>query len=172
MSREFINERDVRFLLQEVHSPESLTTYPYFGEYDGETFDFSQKVGREMIGRGGGKIINISSYAGLGGTDPNYLDAIPYNTSKGALVVFTSNLAIKLYSYNINVNCIAPGWFPTKMTKWTLDSKSDGILKTVPLGRFGRPNELKGAVVSLASRAADYITGHVLSVDGGIGGCA
>lgn len=132
------------------------------------TFLLSRKVGKEMISRGGGKIINISSYAGFGGTDPDYLNAIPYNTSKGAIVVFTKDLAVKWACYNINVNCIAPGWFPTGMTKWTLDNKSDSILKKVPLGRFGGPDDLKGAVVFLASRAADYITGHVLSVDGGI----
>lgn len=136
------------------------------------TFLFSQKVGKEMIARGGGKIINISSYAGLGGTDPDYLNAIPYNTSKGAIIVFTKDLAIKWARYRINVNCIAPGWFPTKMSKWTLDNKGDNILEKVPLGRFGRPDDLKAAVVYLASSAADYITGHVLSVDGGMTGYA
>ncbi|MDQ7784396.1 MAG: SDR family oxidoreductase [Desulfomonilaceae bacterium] len=132
------------------------------------TFLFSRQVGREMIERGGGKIINISSYAGLGGTDPDYLDAIPYNTSKGAIIVFTKDLAVKWAHYNINVNCIAPGWFPTKMTKWTLDNKRDSILQRVPIGRFGGSDDLKGAVVFLASRAADYITGQLLPVDGGM----
>lgn len=132
------------------------------------TFLFSQRVGREMISRGGGKIINVSSYAGLGGTDPDYLNAIPYNTSKGAVVVFTKDLAVKWASHNIRVNCIAPGWFPTNMTKWTLDNKSDSILKRVPIGKFGTSDDLKGAVVFLASSAADYITGQVLAIDGGM----
>ena len=80
------------------------------------TFQFSQRVGKEMIKQKSGKIINIVSYAGLMGTDPDYLDAIAYNTSKGAIVTFTKDLAVKWAKYGIQVNAIAPGWFATEMT--------------------------------------------------------
>jgi gluconate 5-dehydrogenase len=132
------------------------------------TFLFSQRVGREMISRNGGKIINISSYAGLGGTDPEYLDSLPYNTSKGAVVAFTRDLATKWAKHQITVNCIAPGWFPSKMTKWILENKGDLIRSRILLQRFGQEEDLKGTIVFLASRASDYVTGQVLSVDGGV----
>jgi NAD(P)-dependent dehydrogenase (short-subunit alcohol dehydrogenase family) len=132
------------------------------------TFLFSQKVGREMIKQKGGKIINISSYTGLGGADPEYFDAIPYNTSKGALIIFTKDLATKWARYNINVNCLAPGWFPTRMTKWTLEHYGEKISSRLLIKRFGEEDDIKAAVIYLSSRASDYITGQVLSVDGGI----
>ena len=132
------------------------------------TFRFTQKVGREMIKRKSGKVINISSYAGLRGTDPEYMNAIPYNVSKGALITLTRDLATKWAKYNINVNCIAPGWFPTKMTRWILENMGDKILPRLLIKRFGSEDDLKGVVILLASRASDYMTGQVLSVDGGL----
>ena len=132
------------------------------------TFMFSQKVGKEMIRKEKGKIINISSYAGFGGTDPDYMNAIPYNASKGAVITFTKDLATKWAKYNINVNSIAPGFFPSKMSKWILENKGEKITGRLLIKRFGRPDDLKGTVVFLASKASDYITGQVLSVDGGI----
>jgi len=131
-------------------------------------FRFTQKVGREMIKQKSGKIINISSYAGLRGTDPDYLNSIPYNTSKGAMIIFAKDLATKWAKYNINVNCIAPGWFPTKMTEWSLDNWGDKIISRLLIKRFGNEDDLKGAVIYLASKASDYMTGQVLCVDGGI----
>ena len=121
-----------------------------------------------MIKQNHGKIINITSYAGSRGTDPVYLDAIPYNTSKGALNVFTMDLAVKWAKYNINVNAIAPGWFPTKMTEWTFSHRGEAILARTPMKRFGQLTELKGIVVFLASKASDYLTGQVIGVDGGL----
>lgn len=121
-----------------------------------------------MINQKKGKIINMASYAGLFGSDPEYMDAIAYNTSKGAIVSFTKDLAVKWAKYNINVNAIAPGWFATQMTKWSLENKGAKILDRLPIKRFGGENDLKGAVVFLASRASDYITGQVLCVDGGL----
>jgi len=132
------------------------------------TFRFTQKVGREMIKKKKGKIINISSIAGLRGTDPEYLNSLPYCTSKGALVLFTQDLAVKWAKFNINVNCIAPGWFRTKMTKWVLENKGDKIMPRLALKRFGKEDDIKGAVVFLSSKASDYITGQVLPVDGGL----
>jgi len=94
-------------------------------------------------------------------------DAIAYSASKGALITFTKDLAAKWAKHNIRVNAIAPGWFPTDMTKWVFEHHSKKILSFVPMGRFGEPEELKGAVVYLASDASRYVTGIVLPVDGG-----
>jgi gluconate 5-dehydrogenase len=132
------------------------------------TFRCTQRVGKEMIKNNRGKIINISSYAGSRGTDPLYLDAISYNTSKGALNTFTMDLAVKWAKYNINVNAIAPGWFPTKMTEWTFSHRGEAILAHTPMKRFGQLEELKGIVIFLSSKASDYLTGQVIGVDGGL----
>jgi gluconate 5-dehydrogenase len=132
------------------------------------TFQFTQKVGREMIRQRNGKIINITSVAGLLGSDPEYLDAIAYNTSKGALITFTKDLAVKWAKYGIQVNGIAPGWFVTEMTKWSREQRGENILDRLLIKRFGGEDDLKGAVVFLASKASDYMTGHILCVDGGL----
>ena len=132
------------------------------------TFLFSQKAGREMIKQKSGKIINIVSYAGLIGSDPDYLNAIPYNTSKGAVVAFTKDLAVKWAPFGIQVNAIAPGWFSTEMTKWSMDHQGQKMRDRILLKRFGGEDDLKGAVVFLASKASDYVTGQILCVDGGI----
>lgn len=131
------------------------------------TFLMSQAVGKQMIKQGGGKIINISSVAGLGGTDPAYMDTIGYNTSKGAVLIFTKDLAVKWGPHNIHVNAIAPGFFPTKMSKVLIERGRDHFLEKTPIKRFGSEDDLKGAVVFLASRASDYITGETVVVDGG-----
>jgi NAD(P)-dependent dehydrogenase (short-subunit alcohol dehydrogenase family) len=132
------------------------------------TFRCTQAVGREMIKQRKGKIINISSYAGSRGTDPQYLNSIPYNTSKGALDAFTRDLAVKWAQYNINVNAIAPGWFPTKMTKWTFDNNGEAILARIPMKHYGKMEDIMGVAVFLASAASDYITGQIIGVDGGL----
>ena len=132
------------------------------------TFLVAQRAGREMIKQKHGKIINISSYAGLGGTNPDCLNAIPYNTSKGAVVIFTKDLATKWAKYHINVNCIAPGWFPTRMTNWILENKGDQLTERILLKRFGHEDDIKATVVYLSSKASDYVTGQVLCLDGGL----
>lgn len=131
------------------------------------TFIMSQAVGRVMIEQKSGKIINIASVAGLGGTNPKVMDTIGYNTSKGAVITFTKDLAVKWGPYNINVNAIAPGFFPTKMSSVLIEKGRNPILETTPLRRFGGDNDLKGAAVFLASEASSFITGDVLVVDGG-----
>ncbi len=131
------------------------------------TFQMTQKAGREMIKQGSGKIINIASYAGLRGTDTDYLNAIAYNTSKGAVVTFTKDLAVKWAKHGINVNAIAPGWFTTEMTKWSMENFREKMLGRILFKRFGGEDDLKGAVVFLASKASDFVTGHILCVDGG-----
>ena len=132
------------------------------------TFLMSQAVGEVMIPQNSGKIINIASVAGLGGIDPKLMDAIGYNTSKGAVITFTKDLAAKWGRHNINVNAIAPGFFPTKMSKDVMAHGEQGLLARTPLNRFGTDEDLKGAALFLAAKASDYVTGDVVMVDGGM----
>lgn len=131
------------------------------------TFLCSQIIGQEMIEKGGGRIINITSIMGGVGCKPELMEAIAYNTSKGAVETFTKDLAVKYSRFHINVNAIAPGFFKTEMTSGTMSKSGSHILDHIPFGRFGRSSELKGAVVFLSSRASDYITGTTIFVDGG-----
>lgn len=132
------------------------------------TFLFSRAVAKVMKQQNSGKIINIASVTGLGGTFPELLDTIAYNTSKGAIITMTKDLGVKLARYGIQVNAIAPGFFPTKITKKILENSNYDILGKTPAGRFGDEDDLKGAAVFLASQASDYMVGHVLIIDGGI----
>lgn len=131
------------------------------------TFLMSQAVGREMIRARSGKIINVASIAGLLGSPSAVLDAIGYSASKGAVISFTRDLAVKWAPHGINVNAIAPGYFPTRMSEGVLARSQAQIEASIPLGRVGLPGELKGAAIFLASRASDYMTGQVVVVDGG-----
>lgn len=131
------------------------------------TFLMCQTVGREMIQAGGGKIINIASVAGLRGSSASVLDAVGYSASKGAVIGLTRDLAVKWARHRINVNAIAPGYFPTRMTDGVMAKSLPELEASIPMGRVGRTGELKGAAIFLASPASDYITGHVLPVDGG-----
>jgi gluconate 5-dehydrogenase len=130
------------------------------------TFLFSQAVGKTMITQRRGKIINVASVAGLRGSPPNF-SAIGYSASKGGVIIFTKDLACKWGMHHIHVNAIAPGWFPTDMSGKVIERNKETILAGVPLGRFGGPDDLKGAAVFLASDASDFVTGHILVVDGG-----
>ena len=132
------------------------------------TFIVSQAVGKTMIARGqGGTIVNIASVAGLVGGNPKYINAVGYHASKGAVVNMTRDLATSWARYGITVNAIAPGWFPTKMSRGLLDKYEQQMLADVPLHRFGGPDDIKGVIVFLASPAAAFITGQILVVDGG-----
>lgn len=130
------------------------------------TFLFSQAVGKVMVPQGRGKVINIASVAGIQGASPEF-QAIGYHASKGGVIAFTKDLACKWGVHNIQVNAIAPGWFPTHMSQVMLERNRETFLKNIPLGRFGGTDDLKGAAVFLASDASDFVTGHVLVVDGG-----
>ena len=130
-------------------------------------FLFAQAAGRAMIEGGGGAIVNIASVAGLHGAPPEVVDSVVYHASKGGVIAFTRDLAWKWARHGIRVNAIAPGWFPSDMSRFVLDRAGDGLLGRVPLHRFGGPDDLKGAAVFLASAASAYVTGHVLVVDGG-----
>jgi gluconate 5-dehydrogenase len=131
------------------------------------TFLMSQAVGKVMIAQGGGKIINIASVAGLGGVDPRVMNTIGYNTSKGAIITFTKDLAVKWGPHGITVNAIAPGFFPTKMSKVILQYAGDYIAGNTPLRRLGTGKDLKGVAVFLASEASAFVTGDTIIVDGG-----
>ncbi|WP_139488696.1 SDR family oxidoreductase [Brevibacillus dissolubilis] len=132
------------------------------------TFLFSQAAGRVMIGQGGGRIINIASVAGLDGSPETILSAVGYSASKGAVVAMTKDLAVKWAKHGINVNAIAPGFFPTKLTKGVLSYAEQTIIAQTPLKRLGSDHDLKGAALFLAAPASNYVTGHVLVVDGGM----
>ena len=131
------------------------------------TFLCSQIIGKTMIKNGGGKIVNISSIFGTVGAASQVMDAIAYNTSKGAIEAFTKDLAAKWAKYNIYVNAIAPAFIETEMTRITMERGREAILNHLPIKRFGIPEDLKGAAVFLCSAASDYITGTILHVDGG-----
>jgi len=132
-------------------------------------FFLSREVARRaMIPRGSGKIVNIASIAALGGNPPEWeMATAAYNASKGALVSLTRTLAAEWGRYNINVNAICPGFFASKMTAVTLDRIETMVVRRTPLNRLGGTEDLKGAVVFLASEASRHVTGQALVVDGG-----
>ena len=130
-------------------------------------FLFAQAAGRVMIERGGGTIVNIASVAGLQGGPPEIMNTVVYNASKGGVIAFTRDLACKWAQHGIRVNAIAPGWFPSDMSDFVIERHAERLKQHIPLGRFGGPDDLKGAVVFLASEASAYVTGHTLVVDGG-----
>ena len=132
-------------------------------------FLLSQRVAKKsMIGRQQGRIINIASIAGLGGNPPE-LQTIAYNTSKGAVVNFTRALATEWGKYGITVNAFCPGFFPSKMTRGTLENLGEEKLAAhAPLRRLGDDEDLKGITLLYASDAGKHITGQWLAVDGGV----
>jgi 3-oxoacyl-[acyl-carrier protein] reductase len=127
-------------------------------------FNFIQAVMRPMIKQRSGRIINISSIAGLIGN----AGQANYAASKAGLIGLTKTLARELASRGITVNAVAPGLIETDMTTVLSDEIRQGILQKVPLGRLGEPEDIAGAVAYLASAEAKYITGQVLTVDGGM----
>lgn len=130
-------------------------------------FFLTQEVGRRaFIPRKSGKVIVTASIAGLRGNPPD-MQTIAYNTSKGADVNFVRALAAEWGRYNINVNAICPGFFPSKMASGIMEKLGDRIVASTALGRIGGEEDLKGAVVFLASEASRHVTGHALTVDGG-----
>lgn len=131
-------------------------------------FFLSREVARRcMIPNKSGKIINIASVAGLRGSATN-VNTIAYHTSKAAVVNMTRSLASEWGKYNINVNAICPGFFPSKMSAGLLEKVSEGIIARAPLHRIGGEEDLKGAVVFFASEASRHITGQPLAIDGGV----
>lgn len=130
-------------------------------------FFLTQEVGKRcMIPQRAGKVVNIASIAGLSG-NPAAMSTIAYNTSKGALVNFTRALAAEWGKYNINVNTICPGFFPSKLSQGLLEKIEKAVVAMTPLHRLGGEEDLKGAIVFLASEASRHITGQYIAVDGG-----
>lgn len=120
-----------------------------------------------MKSQGGGKIINIGSMFSLFGGGGS---GAPYSSSKGGLVQLSKSLAVAWAKDNIQSNAILPGWFMTDLTAAvpaTQPDRYDLISRRIPYGRWGEPEELQGTVVFLSSRASDYVTGAVITVDGG-----
>ena len=128
-------------------------------------FRLCQMAAREMLPRRRGKIINVASLMSFEGG----ILVSPYTASKGAVGQLTKALANEWAPQGINVNAIAPGYIATDLTRPLQEdtTRNPAILARIPAGRWGRPDDLGGAAVFLASRASDYVHGHLLAVDGG-----
>ena len=131
-------------------------------------FLLSQRIAKQsMIARRSGRIINVASILGLNGNPPD-MNTIAYNTSKGAVINFTRTLGAEWGKYNITVNAICPGFFPSKMTAGLMATiGEDRLAAAAPLQRLGDDEDLKGLCVLFASDAGKHITGQWLAVDGG-----
>lgn len=131
------------------------------------SFLCAQRCARFMLNAGYGSIINIASVMGFLGI--GVIPQAAYNASKGAVINLTRELAAQWAKRGVRVNAIAPGWFPTEMTEelFSQDSGEAFIKRRTPLGRSGRPEELVGTLLLLASDASSYITGQTIIVDGG-----
>jgi gluconate 5-dehydrogenase len=129
-------------------------------------FFVAQAVARKMIPVRYGRIINIGSVTTVAG----YAGITPYCASRGGVKQMTMSLADDWGQYNITVNCLAPGWFKTAQTKVLYDNQEwvDYLVDRIPLKRVGKPNDLDGTVIYLASDASAYMTGQTVLVDGGI----
>ncbi len=129
-------------------------------------FLVSQVVGRYMVERKRGKIINIGSMQSELGRDT----ITPYAASKGAVKMLTRGMCVELARYNVQVNGIAPGYFKTELTKALVENEAftAWLCNRTPANRWGDPSELVGAAVFLASKASDFVNGHLLFVDGGM----
>ncbi len=127
-----------------------------------------QAAGHEMLKRRKGSIITISSMSGLVVNNPQAQSH--YNASKAAVIMLTKSLAVEWAPYNVRVNTIAPGYMETQLVADLLKTRPDYAelwKKLTPMGRLGRPEEIKGPCVFLASQASSYLTGSVLVMDGG-----
>jgi gluconate 5-dehydrogenase len=132
------------------------------------TFLVTQIVAKKsMIPAKWGRIVNIASVAGLIGSDPRVVKTVAYNATKHGVVGLTRQLAAEWGEHGITVNAICPGFFPSKMTKGTLDAMGKLIVELTPTKRLGNDEDLKGLVVLLASEASRHITGQAIAVDGG-----
>lgn len=124
----------------------------------------SRAVAKVMMKQRGGSIVNITSIMGLTGN----AGQANYSAAKAGLIGLTKSLARELGSRGIRVNAVAPGWIETAMTDSLPEAVREAILKQIPLGRLGNADDVAGAVVFLCSDEASYITGQVLTVDGGL----
>jgi 3-oxoacyl-[acyl-carrier protein] reductase len=127
-------------------------------------FNFTKAVCRQMMGQRSGKIVNITSVVGLTGN----AGQANYAASKAGIVGFTKSVAKELASRNIQVNAVAPGYVETDMTRMLTSEQTKALTDMIPLKRTAKPGDIAAAVRFLASSEADYITGQVISVDGGL----
>jgi 3-oxoacyl-[acyl-carrier protein] reductase len=127
-------------------------------------FLFSKAVAKQMMKQREGRIINIASIIGIMGN----AGQANYAASKGGVIAFTKTLAKELAKRNINVNAIAPGFIKTAMTDKLNDEQKEAMLKMIPLGRLGDPKDIAKVALFLASDYSDYVTGQVITVDGGM----
>lgn len=127
-------------------------------------YNTSRAIVRSLLKAKKGRIINISSVIGLTGN----AGQSNYAASKAAIIGFTKALAQELATRNILVNCIAPGFIDTKMTESMTDAQKASTLAKIPLGRMGKPEDIANAALFLSSSLSDYITGQVLTIDGGM----
>ena len=127
----------------------------------------SRLFGTAMLRDGGGSIVNISSIGGLGGS--RAMLSPGYSAAKAAVINLTQNLAANWSGRGVRVNCIAPGYFPSEMSEFVRSNApvSEHVRAQVPMGRFGEPEELVGALLLLSSGAGSYLTGQTIAVDGG-----
>jgi len=126
-------------------------------------FHFTRALSRSMIKQRAGRIINIASIVGITGN----AGQANYAASKAGLIGFTKSIAREFASRSITCNAVAPGFIETDMTRALKEEMRQQLLERIPLQRFGKPEDVAGVVLFLASPAADYITGQVLTVDGG-----
>ena len=126
-----------------------------------------QAAKKTMIPAKWGRIINIASVAGLSASDPAIVRTVSYNATKHGVIGMTKQLAAEWGEHGITVNAICPGFFPSKMTRATLDTTGELVRKVTPTRRLGGPEDLKGLAVLLASEASRHITGQAIAVDGG-----
>jgi NAD(P)-dependent dehydrogenase (short-subunit alcohol dehydrogenase family) len=126
----------------------------------------AQAVGRQMIRQGGGKIINMASMSGMIVNRLTGRHPLAYSVTKAGVIMLTKVLAVEWAKYKINVNAIAPTYFKTEMLSPDPKLRAE-MVDAIPMGRLGEPTDLAGTVVYLASEASNFVTGHVLLVDGG-----
>ena len=128
------------------------------------TFYFMKHVSKIMMKQRSGRIINMSSIVGIGGNEGQ----VNYAASKAGIIGMTKSIAKELSSRNVTANAIAPGFIETEMTKALPEEVKGNITKAIPLGTLGQPEDVAGVVAFLASEKGRYITGQVISVDGGL----